>query len=342
VGSGRLRERGPEQQPLLLVARGYRKEGRPVTVAVAEDLTDLTTGLRRLQVTYGAVSGAGLILLLLVQRLIVGLAFRPLARVRASLGRLERGEATRLDASGPSEVTPLIAELNRLLSAMVVRSRRSRDALGNLAHALKTRLAVLGQISDLPELEAHPGVRGTIEDSTEGMRRIVERELRRARLMGDGPPGRRVEVADEVRRLCETLQGLYRDKSPTITVDVAPGVRFPGDREDLLELLGNLLDNACQWCRTQVRVAARDAEGPVFVVEDDGPGCPVEELGALARRGFRADESRPGSGLGLAIVRDIVEGYGGTLAFGHSASLGGLRVEARLDARGRPASPPAT
>jgi signal transduction histidine kinase len=118
---------------------------------------------------------------------------------------------------------------------------------------------------------------------------------------------------------------------------VARDARFICDREDLLELLGNLLDNACKWCRGRVLLTVANGEGCRFIVEDDGPGCAPGELYALTQRGFRADESIPGSGLGLAIVKDVVESYGGTLAFGHSETLGGLRVEVRL-----PAEPPNT
>ncbi|HEU5283336.1 MAG TPA: ATP-binding protein [Burkholderiales bacterium] len=125
-------------------------------------------------------------------------------------------------------------------------------------------------------------------------------------------------------------KAIYADKSPAVDCDVEPGSRFDGDREDLLELLGNLLDNACKWCTSRVSVKATTTDGTCFLIEDDGPGCSPDALAVLTRRGFRADESRAGSGLGLAIVRDIVEGYGGTLQFGRSPALGGMRVEVRL------------
>ncbi len=233
----------------------------------------------------------------------------------------------RIDAVGPAEITPLIAQLNRLLATMGNRSRRSREALGNLAHALKTRLAIVNQVTEQPELAAHPDLRSAIRDATDSAHRIVERELNRARLAGDVLPGRRVALRDELTQLTETLKVLYADKSPTIACEVGAGADFAGEREDLLELLGNLLDNACKWCREKVSFTASSGRETTFVVEDDGPGCPPDEIEALTRRGFRADESRPGSGLGLAIVRDIVETYGGDLHFGRSAALGGLRVE---------------
>src|SRR5690606_963987 len=119
-------------------------------------------------------------------------------------------------------------------------------------------------------------------------------------------------------------------KAPDIQWHVAGDVSFVGDQEDMLELLGNLLDNACKWCRKNVRLDVRNSGGVVFTVEDDGPGCSPDELDILTRRGFRLDESRPGSGLGLAIVSDIVDSYGGQLQFSRSPTLGGLSVEVRL------------
>jgi signal transduction histidine kinase len=321
---------GPQQQPLLVHARTYRKLGRDVTIAVAEDLSELNAGLMRFQLAYGAVSAAVLAVLLLVQRTIVSRGLRPVEAVRENMARLERGETARLEAAGPAEIAPLIAELNRLLGSMGNRTRRSREALGNLAHALKTRLAVLRQAAEAPELAAHAALRETLHESAEDMRRIVERELKRARLSGGALPGQRVDLRSEVEALVGTLKAIYADKPLHIDWQVARGAQFKGDREDLLEMLGNLLDNACKWSASRVSLQASAHDGIRFLIEDDGPGCSPEALVVLARRGFRADESKPGSGLGLAIVRDIVEGYGGTLQFSRSPALGGLRVEVRL------------
>lgn len=334
VDPGRMltfRAAGPEQQPLLVVAQGFRKHDRNITIAVGENLGPLNAGLRRFQLIHGAVSVAVLLVLLLVQRLIVRAGLKPLDDVRRNMEQLARGKAAKIETAGPSEIAPLIAQLNRLLSTMGNRSRRSRDALGNLAHALKTRLTVLNQIADQPQFAAHPNLRSALRDATDGLRRIVERELKRARLAGDALPGQRVELREELQQLSATLKILHADKAPDIDWEIAAGADFQGEREDLLELLGNLLDNACKWCRGRVLFTAENAgRGVTFRVEDDGRGCDREELEALTRRGFRSDESKPGSGLGLAIVSDIVESYGGELSFGRSAALGGLRVEIRL------------
>lgn len=328
----RSRTAGPAGQLLLMVTHGYRKQNRHISIAVAEDLTALQAGLDRFQLIYGAISLGILAVLLLTQYLIVTSGLKPLKNILLNMARLERGEIDRIETQGPAEIAPVVAELNRLLANMSKRTRRSREALGNLAHALKTRLAALNQASEHAGIKAQPQLRAAIAESVEAMRHIVERELKRARLVGEALPGRRVNIAEEITLLVQTLQLMYAGKNPHIAWHAAETAHFAGDQEDLLELLGNLFDNACKWCKSAVKLDVRPTQdkGIVFVVEDDGPGCAVEELDALTRRGFRADESKPGTGLGLAIVRDIVESYEGELSFGHSADLGGLRVEIRF------------
>ncbi|MDP3288698.1 MAG: ATP-binding protein, partial [Methyloversatilis sp.] len=249
---------------------------------------------------------------------------------QSQLQALERGERTRLDAPVPDEIAPLVEQLNSMLGMLLRRSQRSREALGNLAHALKTRLAVLVQATESPELAAHPALRQRLVDSNTLMRHAIERELRRARLMGGAHPAQRSSVAAVTDQLGRTLGILYADKKPEIRIDVPSGLALAMDPEDLLELLGNLMDNACAWCAGVVSVSIRHGNDIGITIEDDGPGCPATQLEALTERGFRADESRPGHGLGLAIVRDLVDSYGGTLEFGHSTALGGLRVTAHL------------
>lgn len=325
-----LRMRGPEQQPLLVSVHGYQKQGHQITIAVAEDLAAVNAGLRQFQLIYGAISFFILIVLLTLQHLIVTNTLKPLQRIRDDMRRLERGETQHIDNQGPQEISPLIAELNRLLAAMSKKTRRSREAMGNLAHALKTQLALLNQAIDKAAMGEQSALRPRFEEVSATMHHIVERELKRARLLGASLPGRRIDLQEEIGALVHTLQLMYASKAPIIQWHVADDVSFVGDQEDILELLGNLLDNACKWCRKNVRLEVSDSNGVLFVVEDDGPGCSFDELDALTRRGFKLDESKPGSGLGLAIVGDIVESYGGRLQFSRSQTLGGLSVEVWL------------
>ncbi len=324
-----LYQRGPEHQSLLLVAHGYRKQQVSFTLVVAEDLSALQQQLATFRLLYAVLSLAGLAALLLLQRRIVQRALHPLHQVQQDMARLARGEIEQLTVCGPQEVAPLLQEMNRLLAGMDKRTRRSREALGNLAHALKTQLARVNQLA-----EQHSGTDAPLRDelyaATLAIQAVIDRELKRARLLGDLRQGRQVDLPHEVGRLVDTLQKLFVDKDVQIDWQVAADARFVGDREDLLELLGNLLENACKWSRHRVSVQITDAAGLSVRVEDDGPGCASAALDTLTRRGYRADESQPGSGLGLAIVRDIVESYAGSLRFSSSAALGGLQVEVRL------------
>jgi signal transduction histidine kinase len=324
--SATLRANGPEGQLLLVAVQGYRKQQRDVTIAVAEDLTNLNQSLRQFQWLYGAISLVILIGLLLVQRRIVKNSLKPLDVIRDNMLRLESGEISQIESIGPTEIAPLIAEFNRLLSIMSNQSRRSREALGNLAHALKTQLTILNQTVEQSNLHQEKAFKATIDEAIEVMRHIVERELKRARLIGNTLPGKRVNVKEEINLIVKTLQLMHVSKLPIISFNVDDKASYMGDQEDFSELLGNLLDNACKWCTQQVFLTVKVQHGIILIVEDDGPGCELDQLDTLTQRGFRLDESTPGSGLGLSIVHDIVESYGGTLSFDKSIKYGGLQV----------------
>lgn len=321
---------GPERQPLLVLVHGYSKQQHTVTIAVAEDMTALQSGINRFNKLYALVSVLGLVFLLLAQRLIVLGALKPLRNIQESIAKLGQGESDHVEVLGPEEIRPLIEEFNRLLTGMDRKSKRSREALGNLAHALKTRLTLLNQIAERPELNEVQDLRSSIYASTEVIGNIIERELKRARLLGNLHPGHYVDLKAEVAELVLTLRQIHVAKGISISWEVASEARFVGDQEDLIEMLGNLLDNACKWCHQRVSLTVVGNDSVSFIVEDDGLGALATELDALVRRGFRADETKPGSGLGLAIVNDIVESYGGYLIFGRSVALGGLRVEAKF------------
>lgn len=328
-----LYSKGPEAQSLLIVATGYQKQGQAISIAVAENLGPLKASIEHFQLIYAAISLLGLIILLAIQRLIIQHSLLPLKIIQSDIAKLERGEANQITSKGPVEIAPLITELNHLLQTIQQKSKRSRESLGNLAHALKTKLTLLNQTAERSEIEGLPQIRESIYAATNSLDQIIERELKRARLMGDIRPMQQIDLKTEIAQLTHTLRMIYKTKIVNITWEVTEGTKFNGDGEDLLEILGNLLDNACKWCKRNVSLTVTGGDAPIFVIEDDGPGCPVHELNALTQRGFRADESVAGSGLGLAIVYDIANSYGANLSFSRSAALGGLRVEIRFTPR---------
>ncbi|MCC7219682.1 MAG: sensor histidine kinase [Candidatus Contendobacter sp.] len=323
---------GPQGQHLLLVGRAFQVQGRPVTLLATEDFSPVSAGLRRLLLQFGLIA---LILfggLLLIQRLIVRRCLAPLDQIRRELARLARGEIPQLPVVAPDEVRPLVTELNRLLELLGQRQQRARHALGNLAHALKTPLTALTQLTEQPPpLGTADLWRQELSQQTQQIRSLIEREMKRARIVGGGNPGQRVLLNQEVADLIATLRLIHRGGNLRIEARIPPDSLFAGDRDDLLELLGNLLNNACEWAATTARLTVdAEREQVRLLVEDDGPGCPPEQLELLRQRGARIDESRTGYGLGLAIAADIVSQYGGVLRLGRSKDLGGFLAEATM------------
>lgn len=326
------RMEGPEEQLLLVRVAGYRKVGQAVTIAVAEDLSPIRAEVRQFQIRYVLFGFAALVVLLFLQRQILRRGLAPLVSTRNELLELERGERRELREAVPDEVLPLVRQINRLLASLQQRLQRSRNALGNLAHALKTPLTLLGQIADRDDHFRDPATAAQARALVEKIRTLTERELKRARLAGTAGGGERLDLGQELDALAGVLRQLYRERELLIEVSHPAGLRFAADREDMRELFGNLFDNACKWAKSHVRVSAETtAAGVRVVIEDDGPGRNEEELAILNQRGVRIDEdSAPGYGLGLAIVQDVLDDYGGRLTLGRSAELGGFRAEVEL------------
>jgi len=246
------------------------------------------------------------------------------ASLRTQLARVRIGEESRVTGEYPSEVQPLVDELNALLEHREEAVRRAVAKAGDLAHGLKTPLAVMAHECDrLSDRDAAAAIFAQIER----MQRHIDFHLAHARAAGSGATlGAHTNVAECVEALIRTLQHLHAARGLTIEsrVDATQSARV--QREDLDEMLGNLLDNACKYARSRIVVTSADG---AIVVDDDGPGIAPDLREAVLQRGVRADEAAPGSGLGLAIVRDLAEVYGGSIALGES-ELGGLRAVLRL------------
>ena len=323
---------GPRGQ-LLLVYRGdYQRFGQRFSISVAQDYTPILESFRRLQWLGLGLGAAALLLILLAQRYTVRSALRPLERVREQIAQLQQGRRTELDSQVPQELEPLVAQVNHLLSHTEDTLKRSRNALGNLGHALKTPLAVLVSLSEREELRDQPELQATLREQLAQIRQRLERELGRARLAGEALPGAHFDCAAELPGLFSTL-GMIHSHGLNLEWQAEPGLCLPWDREDLLELLGNLLDNACKWADAEVRLSlVQEGEGYRLWVDDDGPGIAAERREAVLGRGTRLDEQVAGHGLGLGIVRDMVEAWGGSLSL-EDSPLGGLRVAISLPGR---------
>ena len=311
---------GPRQQELLLWSEGFSQGDIAFTVTAAEDMTTLTEAIGHYRLLGSGAALAVVGLLLAAQRFLLRRAFHRLDRVQTEIQRIAQGVEGRLDEGVPQEVQPLVAEINHLLDAWRDHLERSRNSLGNLAHALKGPLHLLSREDDEGERRAQLGRMG----------QIIERELLRARMAGRGVPGQHFRPRRDVADLVDAMAKLHADRGLRFTQRVEAPEQLPFEREDMLELLGNLVDNAAKWARSEVAVSLVHGLPLRLVVEDDGPGVEPSRIADLPHRGTRLDQSAPGHGLGLAIVQDIARLYGGNLAFDRSPELGGLRVNVRF------------
>jgi signal transduction histidine kinase len=261
----------------------------------------------------------------------VRVGLRPLFRLEREIADARKGKILRLAGDYPKEIAPLAEELNALLDHNREVVERQRSHVGNLAHALKTPIAVM-----LSEAErGGPALAEVVGRQTAAMRAHVEHHLRRARAAARAQNlGERTAVEPVLDELASLLERVFQDKGVTIDWRAPEDLEFRGERQDLQEVAGNILENACKWCRARVRAVAEPSPGTGtlrLIVEDDGPGLPEDRREEVLKRGARLDESAPGSGLGLSIVDELARAYGGRVELGRS-TLGGLKVEVRLPA----------
>ena len=255
----------------------------------------------------------------------------PVNQLRQKLAEVHAGRTRRVGGAYPAEIQPLVDDLNALLEHQEQTVQRAVAKAGDLAHGLKTPLAVLAQEGQRLEVSGDAALGASISEQVERMRRQIDRHLAHARAAASGAtPGARCEVRESAEAVARTLERLHAGRPLTIRVEVPAGHAVRAQREDLDEILGNLLDNGCKWARTRVDIASHQEGAAVLItVDDDGPGLPVSQRESVLQRGVRADEAAPGSGLGLAIVRDLVDLYGGSIQL-DASPLGGLRVSLRL------------
>jgi signal transduction histidine kinase len=289
---------------------------------------------RRYAVTlHGIVEGhqalalALLLIFLSGGALYISAGLSPLAQLRRKLADIHAGRERRVSGQYPSEVQPLVEDVNALLGHRDEAVRRALAKAGDLAHGLKTPLAVIAHEAALARQAGQPEIADRLDAQVHAMRRQIEYHLAHARAAASGAaPGAQCRVLDSAAALARTLQRLHATRGISIDVTVDPPLTARVQREDLDEMLGNLLDNACKWARSRVALSAHaSGEAIAIAVDDDGPGVPADKRDVVLRRGVRADEAAPGSGLGLAIVRDLADVYGGSIRL-EEARGGGLRA----------------
>ena len=305
-------------------------ESRYYVFKVAESLDGFNAeiaGFRRQLFSWFAAVAATMVLAF---SMLLRSLMKPLRQIEAEIREIEEGNRQSLSKNFPTELTGVARNMNVLIDSERARSDRYRYTLDNLAHSLKTPLAAMRALLNDRQRENF-GKR--FNEQIDRMDEIVRYQLRKpAASVADNLVLATVQVDREVKRLVDGLKKVYHDKRPEFEVRVAPGMQFRGDTGDFLELAGNLLDNACKWCKRKVRISIVPSEGAravasgmVLTVADDGPGIPEDATEALMQRGMRLDESTPGHGIGLAVVKDIAQSYGGRLKIGRS-DLGGAEI----------------
>jgi signal transduction histidine kinase len=325
--------RAPDERNLRIIERDIDlgEDGRYI-IRIAGPADEIDVGVRdflfALTITF-ALLGLALGFSTLLQ---IRFGLRPLANLRSALGAIRRGEAERIVGEYPRDISPLASELNLLLDTNREILERARTQVGNLAHALKTPLSVV-----MNEAESAPDeVAARIREQAALMRDQVNYYLDRARAAAlAGTLGTLTEVEPVIAGLARTFAKIYRDKDLEVELAIPPDLRFRGEKQDLEEMAGNLIDNAAKWASLKVEISVEvvrdDADRPRFrlLIDDDGPGLPETARAEVLKRGRRLDETKPGSGLGLSIVSDLAALYRGSLTL-DAAPLGGLRAVLEL------------
>ncbi len=319
---------GPDQQSLLLMSIGYKKQGHKLSISIAEDLNPINKNINQFKYWFSAMSLGMLFMLVILQALILRKSLTPLTKMHAELKLLQQGKRKKLSTEAPGELQPLIDEVNHLLTIMEHRLRRSRDALSDLAHAIKKPLTVIKQITGkniIPD-----ATRNILIKQTDDIYQISDHILKRARLAGHSHTGALFSFSDDLPALIKTLDMMYANKTLQLNTHIQENIICPVDREDMLELLGNLLDNAYIWATHKIMLTVNTDPDLHICIEDDGPGANPEKIREISKRGVRLDERIQGHGFGLAITTDIVNDYSGSISFKHSNNLGGFKADITL------------
>jgi two-component system sensor histidine kinase PhoQ len=336
VGASRFRRMTGEQgEDFFLLSYGILWEDgiSEFSFSVVENAAPYFSEISNFRTSLWSWLGGVAILLLLIQFFLMRWGLSPLSRMANDLKKIETGDKDKLEGSYPRELRGVTENLNLLIETERKQQTRYRTTLGDLVHSLKTPLAVIAGI--LPKLNSNSSEEleqqlGSVNDQLERMNQIVTYQLQRAVQSNNSSSlAKQVRVAAAVEKVLDALQKVYADKSIQLQCELDDGAIFHGDERDLVEVLGNVLDNAFKYGNKRVCVSVKTltdrVRGVELIVEDDGPGIPEEQQEFVLQRGARADTLVQGQGIGLAVVTDIISSYGGEITVG-SSELGGTRI----------------
>ncbi|MBQ0761965.1 ATP-binding protein [Marinobacter psychrophilus] len=310
---------------ILAYRKSFVVNGVPIKIIVSEDMGALKSSQAELHAWTAIVSILLIFLLVGIIWFGINLSMRPVVSLQAALKRLQSGEISRIDAEAPEEFQPLVQQLNQLLDSLDQRLDRSREALANLSHSVKTPIAAVRQVLEDTSRPLDHSLRHEMGSRLGDIDKQLEAEMRRSRFAGP-QVGKSAFPVKQARDLLWMLGRLYPEKSFELSTSLTEEFRWPIEEHDLNEILGNLLDNAGKWSAECVELSLKQRDGlALIVVTDDGAGVLEDDQVHLGQRGRRLDEQTPGHGLGLAIVREIVARYGGETSFSNG-SKGGFKV----------------
>ncbi len=322
-------ERGNATANFLAYRKSMTIDGNTVVIVVAEDLSNFKESQQELHVWTAVISAILLLLLVFAIWFAISLSLRSVTQIQKGLKSLLHGDENRLSVSAPAEFQPLVAQLNQLMDTLDSRLTRSRDALANLSHSVKTPVSAVRQVLEDDTRALDPEIRQQLAQRLSDIDQQLERELRRSRFAGP-QAGKIAQPISQARDLLWMQGRLHPDKNFELETELPPETRWPIEEYDLNELMGNLLDNAGKWARQSAILSLSETEDSLnIVVDDDGEGVSEDLLSALGVRGTRLDEQTPGHGLGLAIAREVTERYGGSMSFTRSTA-GGLKARVSL------------
>ncbi|MCW8986173.1 MAG: sensor histidine kinase [Gammaproteobacteria bacterium] len=323
-------QQGPEKQLLLTITSRFNKQQQDIVISVAEDLTPIINDISRFKNYFTVISIIILVSLLLIQLVILRTGLRPLRKIHAELSELEKGTINELSTDVPSELESVVNEVNHLSLALYKRLKRSRDALSDLSHAIKKPLTLLQNFSDDNRQQLDKNSNEFLNNQIKSIQHITDRILKQARIAGSATHHTPFDINVDLPLLIKTITAMYPHKHIHVNLNIAEKLDINIDREDMFELLGNLLDNAWKWADKEITIHFSNTDKTDIIIEDDGPGANPESLNELSQRGVRLDESVNGYGFGLAISADIIKDYKGDIKFDRSDNLGGFKITIQL------------